>query len=207
MKGRYIPSRPDEVADESTIWYTSFWDFACDYLNSRFNDAWCLSPEQSLAVHIGNWTVPRQLLVRTPKGGNKPTGLLHNTSIFDLRLELPKANEVTILQGLRVMSLPAALIACPPNYYTAQPLEMRSALSMIGEPSDILRQFIDGNHSTIAGRLVGAFRNIGRDKIADKILDTMRSSEHTVNESDPFGKQSTLLFGNRGCLPTSTVYV
>ncbi|MCP3661389.1 MAG: Fic family protein [Gammaproteobacteria bacterium] len=201
MKGWYIPSRPDEVAGESTAWYTSFWGFARDYLNSRFNDAWCLSPEQSLAVHIGNWTVPRQLLVRTPKGGNKPTSLLHNTSIFDLRLELPEATDVTLLEGLRVMSLPAALIACPPNYYSAQPLEMRSAFSMIGEPSDILRRLLESNHSTVAGRLAGAFRNIGRDKIADTILDTMRSAGHTVNEADPFEEQSAILFGNRELSP------
>ncbi|MBT7306926.1 MAG: Fic family protein [Gammaproteobacteria bacterium] len=201
MKGWYIPSRPDEVAGESTAWYTSFWGFACDYLNSRFNEAWCLSPEQSLAVHIGNWTVPRQLLVRTPKGGNKPTSLLHNTSIFDLRLEIPEASDVTLLEGLRVMTLPAALIACPPNYYTAQPLEMRSALSMVGEPSDVLRRLLEGNHSTVAGRLAGAFRNIGRDKIADTILDTMRSAGHTVNEADPFQEQSTILFGNRELSP------
>lgn len=201
MKGWYIPSRPDEVTGESTAWYTSFWGFARDYLNSRFSEAWCLSPEQSLAVHIGNWTVPRQLLVRTPKGGNKPTSLLHNTSIFDLRLELPETSDVTLLEGLRVMSLPAALIACPPNYYTAQPLEMRSALSMVGEPSDVLRRLLEGNHSTVAGRLAGAFRNIGRDKVADTILDTMRSAGHTVNEADPFEEQSTILFGNRELSP------
>ena len=202
MKGWYIPSRPDEVAGESTAWYTSFWGFASDYLNSRFSEAWCLSPEQSLALHTGNWTVPRQLLVRTPKGGNKPIRLLHNTSIFDLRLELPDSSDMTLLESLRAMSLPAALIACPPNYYTAQPLEMRSALSMIGEPSDVLRRLLEGNHSTVAGRLAGAFRNIGRSKIADTILDTMRSAGHTVNETDPFAEQSTILFGNRELSPS-----
>ena len=201
IKGWHIPSRPDEVAGESTAWYTSFWGFTRDYLNSRFNEAWCLSPEQSLAIHADNWTVPRQLLVRAPKGGNKPTSLLHNTSIFDLRLELPEANDITLLKGLRVMSLPAALIACPPNYYIAQPLEMRSALSMIAEPSDILRRLLEGNHSTIASRLAGAFSNIGRDNIANTILDTMRSAGHTVNKTDPFEEQSTILFGNRELSP------
>jgi Fic/DOC family len=78
---------------------------------------------------------------------------------------------------------------------------MRSALSMVGEPSDILRQLLEGNHSTVAGRLAGAFRNIGRDKIADTVLDTMRSAGHTVNEADPFEEQSTILFGNRELSP------
>ena len=201
MKGWYIPSRPNDVPGESTAWYASFWGFARDYLNTRFARAWCLSPEQSLALHSGNWTVPRQLLVRAPKGGNKPTGLLHDTSIFDLRLELPHQDDIIELDGLHVMNLPAALIACPPAYYTAKPLEVRSALSMISEPSDVLRRLLEGNHSTVAGRLAGAFRNIGRKKIADTIVDTMRSAGHTVNEADPFQEPSTVLFGNREVSP------
>ena len=201
MKGWYIPSRPDEIPGESTAWYASFWGFSRDYLNARFGNEWCLSPEQSLALHTGNWTVPRQLLVRSPKGGNKPTGLLHNTSIFDLRLKLPEQNDVVQVEGLRVMSLSAALITCPPSYYSAQPLEMRSALSMVSEPSDILRRLLESNHSTVAGRLAGAFRNIGRDKIADTIADTMRSAGHTINENDPFTEKSEILFGNREVSP------
>lgn len=201
MKGWYIPTRPDEMPGESTAWYASFWGFARDYLHSRFDQAWCLSPEQSLALHSGNWTVPRQLLVRTPRGGNKPTGLLYDTSIFDLRLELPDRDDIVLLDGLRTMSLPAALVACPPAYYTAKPLEMRSALSMINEASDVLRRLLEGNHSTVAGRLAGAFRNIGRTEIADTIIETMRSAGHTVNETDPFAERSKVLFGRREVSP------
>jgi hypothetical protein len=36
-----------------------------------------------------------------------------------------------------------------------------------------------GGHSTIAGRLAGAFRNIGRDRIADDIIKTMGPSGMT----------------------------
>ena len=89
MKGWYIPSRPDEPAGESTSWCASFWAFCAAYLNERFGEEWCLSPEQSLGLHTGDWTVPVQLLVRSPKGGNKPTELLYGTSVFDLRLEPP----------------------------------------------------------------------------------------------------------------------
>lgn len=201
MKGWYIPSRPDEAAGESTAWYASFWGFSRDYLNARFNDEWCLSPEQSIALHIGNWTVPKQLLVRSTKGGNKPTGLLHGTSIFDLRLELPEQEHMTLIDGLRVIRLPAALIACPPSYYSANPVEIRSALSVVSEPSDILRQLLESHHSTVAGRLAGAFRNIGRDNIADTILDTMRSAGHTVQENDPFSEKSTIVFEQREISP------
>lgn len=201
MKGWYVPSRPDATPGESTAWYASFWRFCTDYLNSRFEESWCLSPEQSINLHIGNWTVPPQLLVRTPKGGNKPTNLIHKTSIFDLRLELPSSDNITDLQGLRVMSLPAALISCPPTYFTAQPLEMRTACSMISEPSELQRRMLEGSHSKIAGRLAGAFRNIGRNEIADTIIDTMKSAGHTVYEVDPFNELSTITFSNTDVSP------
>ena len=61
IKGWYIPSRPDEVKGESTAWYASFWRFCGAYLEARFGVRWCLSPEQSLSLHAGNWTVPGQL--------------------------------------------------------------------------------------------------------------------------------------------------
>jgi hypothetical protein len=76
-----------------------------------------LSPEQSLSLHGGNRAVPHQLLVRTPKGGNKPTNLLHGTSIFDMRLNMPREHDVIEQQGLRLFSLPAALIAAQQYSY------------------------------------------------------------------------------------------
>ncbi len=89
MKGWYIPARPDETQGESTAWYASFWAFSSSYLNERFGAEWCLSPEQSLNLLTGDWTVPRQLMVRAPRGGNKPLPLPHQTSIFDIRMDLP----------------------------------------------------------------------------------------------------------------------
>jgi len=66
IKGWFIPSRPDEVKGESTAWYASFWRFCAAYLEERFTAEWCLSPEQSLSLHAGNWTVPKQLVARSP---------------------------------------------------------------------------------------------------------------------------------------------
>ena len=100
MKGWYVPSRPDEPAGESTFWYASFWQFCVAYLDSRFGKEWSVSPEQSVSLHTGNWTVPRQLLVRAPKGGNKPIGLICDTSIFDVRLDMPPEADRAILNGV-----------------------------------------------------------------------------------------------------------
>lgn len=201
MKGWYIPSRPDEPAGESTIWYASFWGFCSGYLNSRFNNEWCLSPEQSLSLHSGDWSVPKQLLVRSPKGGNKPTALLYETSIFDVRLELPNKQDIQVKEGLNIMSLPAALISCSPGHFSAHPIEMRAALSMITEASEILHRLLGGGHSKVAGRLAGAFRNIGRNNIADNIVDTMKVAGYTINENDPFEDMPSIILTAREVSP------
>ena len=201
MKGWYIPSRPDEARGESTAWYASFWDFCAAYLAERFGDEWALSPEQSLLLHTGNRAVPHQLLVRTPKGGNKPTKLPHDTSLFDMRSSLPDARQVQEIDGLKLFSVPAALVAAGPTFFNRNSTEARAALAMVRDPSDVLELLLDGGHSKVAGRLAGAFRNIGRDRIADNILKTMRAADYTVTETDPFADKPGLELGIRELSP------
>lgn len=201
MKGWYIPARPDGPAGESTDWYASFWNFCAAYLTERFGQDWCLGAEHSIALHTGDWNVPRQLLVRATRGGNKPTGLLHDTSIFDLRLEVPAPQDIQVVDGLRLMRLPAALTACAPGHFAAHPVETRAALAMIADASDVLRRLLDGGHSSIAGRLAGAFRNIGRHQIAETIVATMRTAGYTVNETDPFHDRPPVAIGQRETSP------
>ena len=201
MKGWYISARPAEPTGENTAWYASFWGFCGDYLKSRFDNQWCLSPEQSLSIHGDNWSVPNQLLVRTPKGGNKPIFLLHGTSIMDVRLNLPDSKDMEIKQNIRIMTLPAALISCAPTYYSNSTVEARTALSMISDASEILHKLLEGGHSTIAGRLAGAFRNIGKDVIADNIIEAMRTAGYNITENDPFEDKPVIILNERKLSP------
>ncbi len=186
IKGWYITSRPDAPKGDTTAWYTSFWNFASVYLNSRFGNNWCLSPEQSLQLICGNRTVPSQLLVRSPKGRNKITNLINNTSIFDLKLKIPDASSRTKIDVLQVYTLENGLIFCGAGFFIQTPTDARTCLSMVKDASVLLAKLLDGGHSTIAGRLAGAFRNIDNDKIADTILKTMKSAGFDVREKDPF---------------------
>lgn len=191
MKGWYIASRPDEARGESTAWYVSFWDFCAAYLNVRFGEAWSLSPEQSLTVHTGNRSVPRQLIVRAPKARNKTTDLAHDTSLFESRdASMPPNDQTEVVDGLRLFPLPAALVAARPRFFVHNATDARTALAMVRDASDVLSVLLEGGHSTVAGRLAGAFRNIGRGKIADEIVKTMRSAGYDVRESDPFKEQT-----------------
>ncbi|MEW8538059.1 MAG: Fic family protein [Candidatus Thiodiazotropha endolucinida] len=197
IKGWYVPTRPDETAGESTAWYAAFWPFCAAYLQHLKGNDWCLSPEQSLSIHAENWTVPRQLLVRAIKARNNITALPHNTSLLDIRATLPDSKDIVEKNGLRLFSLPAALIACAPGYFQQNPTDMRAALSMVRDASEVLDRLLEGGHSTIAGRLAGAFRNIGRERIADDITNTMRTAGYDVRENDPFETQIPVILPAR----------
>ena len=201
MKGWYIASRPDEGRGDSTAWYTSFWDFCAAYLNERFGAEWCLSPEQSLSLHAGDRAVPAQLLVRASKARNNVTRLAYDTSILEVRSNLPAAGDTEDKEGLRVFSLASALVACAPGFFTQNPTNVRTALSMAPDASNLLSKLLEGGHSIIAGRLAGAFRNIGRDRIAADILETMRAGGYTVRETDPFATRPTITLPPRERLP------
>lgn len=186
MKGWYIPACPDGAGGESTAWYASFWEFCAAYLNERFGKEWSLTAEQSLSFHAGNRAVPTQLLVRSPHAKNNVTNLPFDTSLLDVTATLPIEGQRTELDGLRLFSVPAALIACPPGYFAQRATDARAALATISDASDVLAALLDGGHSVVAGRLAGAFRNIGRARIADDILKTMKAAGYEVRENDPF---------------------
>jgi fido (protein-threonine AMPylation protein) len=201
IKGWYIPSRPDEKKGESTAWYASFWRFAAAYLEARFGKNWSLSPEQSLSLHGGNWTVPRQLVVRSSKGKNNVTKLPHGTSLLDLKAALPPPAVREEKDGLRIYSLEAALIDCSPQYFSSHATDARAAMAMIRDTSGLLATLLEGGHSTIAGRLAGAFRNGGRERIADEIVKTMAAAGYTVRETDPFNDRPALALPTREASP------
>jgi len=204
MKGWYIPARPDGAAGESTSWYAAFWGFCAAYLNERFGTEWSLSPEQSLSLHAGNRAVPHQLLVRSPKARNHVTPLPHGTSLLDVRAALPAEGQRDEKEGLRLFSVPAALIACAPGYFSQKAIDARAALAMVRDASDVLALLLAGDHSVVAGRLAGAFRNIGRARIADDILKTMRAAGYDVRENDPFSDRPALALPAREKSPYVT---
>lgn len=192
MKGWYIPTDPSEGPGSSTSWYASFWGFCVKYLAYRFDKKWCISPEQSLSYQVGNRKVPSQLVVRSPKARNKPTTLPHDTSLLDIKAELPSKDEIEQIDGLNLYSVSAGLIASSPRYFRNEPIDAKAALELIPDSSEILRPLLDGGHSTIAGRIAGAYRNIGRDRIADEIIKTMESAGYDIRESDPFNKKTEI---------------
>jgi hypothetical protein len=186
MKGWYIASRPDERQGESTAWYTSFWDFVRQYLTERFGDSWSLSPEQSLSFHAGSRSVPDQLIVRAPAARNQTTRFPHETSIFEVKSAIASDDDLIIIDGIRLFTIDAALIDASENYYRAHAVDARTILASIPDASALLAKLLTDGRARAAGRLAGAFRNIGSERIADNILSAMKAAMHDVRESDPF---------------------
>src|SRR5690606_24347085 len=153
LDGWYISSAPNELEGDSTSWYASFWNFCARYLKERFGKDYCLSADQSLKIHAGNQTVPHQLIVRTRAATNKPTPLPFNTSLFSMQSSLPDEAEIIEVNGLRILTLPSSLIYCSPDMFAEKPTDVRTAVTLIQDSSQILGLLLDGGHSKIAGRL------------------------------------------------------
>jgi len=193
VKGWYIATPPDEKQGDSTSWYASYWHFCAQFLADRYGEAYYISPEQSLQIHSGSWTVPKQLIIRTEKGTNHITPLHYETSLWNWGVPLPKKAAVVTIEGIRMLTLPSALVYSTPSVFKKNPRDVRICLAMIADSSEILEILLEGGHTVIAGRLAGAFRNIGNSKIADDIVKTMQSADYNVKEADPFEKSTALV--------------
>ena len=59
LKGWYIVSKPGEEGD-TTVWYSSFWNFIKAYCNRKYGNQWVLSPELSLDRWSGSTVIASQ---------------------------------------------------------------------------------------------------------------------------------------------------
>ncbi len=201
VRGWYMLVPSDEQKGDSTSWYASYWHFCSRYLTERYKDSYCLSAEQSLQIHSGNWTVPHQLIIRSTNGTNSMTPLPHGISLFIMKSTLPESAEIVVIEGIRILTLESSLIHCSSAMFTKNPTDVRTALALIRNSSEILRPLLNGGHSKIGGRLAGAFRNIGQDRIADDIIKTMQSADYDIRETDPFENVSPIKLSNRETSP------
>lgn len=197
IKGWYIVgSEVSAQAGSSVLWYSHFWQFVQRYLDDRFGTGYCLNAEASLDLHVGTTTVPTQLIVITQKGGAHKIQLPHGISI----LTYPDANnlpdQVTTLEGIRVMPLSTALSRVTPRYFLANPIDAEIALNMVNE-SELSRALISGRNTRAASRLMGAYQYLGNEERARRIKQDMQVGGIRISPTNPFETEQPLL----GSLP------
>lgn len=187
MKGWLVSASPDTPEGDTTPWFASFWEFCWRYCHHRFGQEWHLSPQQSLAHYAEKTTVPEQVVVYSSRAQNNKINLPFGTSLFCLKQKsMPPEADLTLHGELHVFRPEAALIRVPVSYFSEFPIEAAVGINSMHEPSDLLVRLLKGGHTTIAGRLAGAVRRLGRPEMADEILSTMKSADFDVREFDPF---------------------
>ncbi|MFK7903884.1 MAG: Fic family protein [Chitinophagales bacterium] len=186
IQGWYVTKNPNENRGETTYWYTNYWAFCQRYLKENYNEDYTLSAEQSLLMHAGSTVIPQQLLIKSSKGINSPTNLLFDTSLYVLKSPISNKIETEEFNGVRIMTKEFSIVYSSLTMFKHNPIEVRTVLALIRDSSEILRPLLAGSHTVKAGRIAGAFRNIGRNEIADEIVKTMRSADFRVIEEDPF---------------------
>ncbi|MFZ4685318.1 MAG: Fic family protein [Hyphomonadaceae bacterium] len=205
IKGWYMPSRPGESNGETTAWYASASTFIARYCEDRFGTAWCVGADHSIRLHAGNTSLPAQVVVNAPAGGNSVVRLPAGHTLLDYRAkDFPADGDRTRVAGLRAMTLDHALVRVSESFYRTYARDAQIALLGLKDASALARQLLEGSHSVVAGRLAGALRACGQDAIADDILSTMRRVGHTVSETNPFAEPPPMLNILRGESPYVT---
>ena len=187
-KGWLFVTNPADSPDNTTGWYGCFWEFCISRCEYRFGDSWHLSPEASILQHAGATAIPSQVVVCSPIAGNHVVELPYNTSVLDLRLtrEIDPDDVTANVDGLRVLTPSAALIGSSAHLFRTQRIAVTTVLAQMGDHQQLLRRLLDGAHTTIAGRLAGSFRSIGRENVADDVIRGMRSAGFNVREVCPW---------------------
>jgi hypothetical protein len=189
MKGWFIYSSPQDRTGDSTAWYTSMRDFVMGYADERFGEDWCVNPELSLQLLTAVTRLPKQVVLHTPNGDNNIVALPAGTSIFAYKAkDFPPAGLRVEVMGLRAYSLEAALVRVNPNIWQTDPSTMRLALAQLRDADDLSRILLDGEHSVIAGRLIGALEAVGRGDLGQQIHQAMTSVGYVVNRENPFAQ-------------------
>ncbi len=190
-----VNSRPSDRRRVDVAWSTVYWEFLKRYLNDRFGDQWVLSAETSTAVWAENFSVAKQVVVRSPEANNQTTKMPGDTSFFMLRIPVP--DPVVLHDGIRIMPKEEAIINLAKNSWTSLATDVIAVLGSIRGSNSLLRVLLSNNRSSIAGRVAGALRHLGRAKDADQILAGMKSAGYMTNEENPFDNTAHIVLDER----------
>ena len=186
MAGWLVVTRLDNRPGDSTYWYASYREFCLRYCNDRFSGNWCLSPEHSLLMLAENAALPNQVVVWSPKASGNNRRLPYDTSIYDLKNELPPREDRSEKDGFPIFNTEAALIKVTERFFKNRSVEAQIVLGSIQSVPGLLVRLLDGGHVKAAGRIAGALRRMGRPDDADEIVKRMRAANYGVREQDPF---------------------
>jgi len=194
IRGWLLVTNPEYPPGATVPWYSAYWAFVSQYLEGRFGDEYCLSPEASIKLHVQSPLIPQQLIVTVNVRDNNLLTLPHGTSILTSHsLEpFPKRKKI---DGIWVIDLAAALCKISEPFYRNYPDDVELALRMIGDPSELLYYLLDSSSSVVAGRLAGAYEFLGNTRMSTAIKSAMEAAGHVIRTDNPFDSPAPMLSG------------
>lgn len=197
IRGWYLAIRPDVMRGDSTAWYANFWDFLRVYLEHHYGQHYCLSAKCSLDIHVGNSVVPKQVVVMAAGGSGIPLSLPYGTSllVYADPARLPEDRQE--VNGLQIMPLAHALCRVAPIYFQASPSDAEIALRSISSSGELVQVISQHGYRSAAGRLAGALRFLGKNRMADDLVADLLEVGIVVVETNPFEVAAPLLVSSR----------
>ena len=190
-----VNSRPSDRRRVDAAWSTVYWEFIREYLSDRFGQDWCLSAESSVALWAENWSIAKQIIVRSPAANNQLVELPGNTSLYLLRVAA--VGDAVEHGGQRVMTKEAAVINSAKVSWTTAPTDLIAVIGSVRGSADLLRILLPNGMSTVAGRIAGALRHLGRGRDADEVLSSMAAAGYNVLEENPLDDRAHALLDTR----------
>lgn len=196
IRGWYMLVRPDVSSGDTSGWYANFFEFIHLYLKELYDADYCLSAENSIDIHIGSPTIPKQVIVVIKKGGSRTVKLPFNTSLFIYDDPNNFPPEITTVRGLQVMTLPYALCKATPTYFQKNGTDVQIALGLIKDIQELI-YIIANYHFTRAGdRIVGAFEALQDVTKAETIRNSLKKIGIGVKSINPFEQSLPLENGS-----------
>jgi len=186
IKGWYLLSADisSQKTGDSALWYESVWVFLGQYLSYRFDDNYWLSVEASLDILTENNSMPSQIVVFVKDGTEIITKLPDNMSLLVTNSKT-KPEGLIKYRGINIYSLEMALSKSVPMSFQKYPLSMQIALNN-ANLDKVAESLLHTKNAASAGRLVGAYKSIGKRAESKKLQVMMEGLFEKIKIVDPF---------------------
>lgn len=202
LKGWYFVSDPNAAPGDTTPFFANYWEYLGRYLSERFGaGGYCLSAEHSLLRLAAHNVIPKQVNVLLNRKMTQVQPLAHDYQLimYPGGTADPDQAETVEIAGVRCMAAAYCLVHLSRRFFADYRNEVQIVMNALQDPAEIARLW--SKNATGVGRLVGAYRNVGRSDMADGILAQLANLKLRVVETNPFVGMPVYQLGTPGKSP------
>ena len=179
-------------AGDSALWNESLWAFIGQYVQQKFSQQYCLSPEVSLGLLTGNNAFPKQLVIFIDDISPRKIDLPNNLSLLLISSSKP-SYQTTQFQGVIIHTLESALVAIGPSFFHQNSLTVHIAL-LQANMSELEKAIVSSKNQAAGNRLIGAYFALNKPTVAEGLQYVMQSMGfQAVAANNPFSTPPLIL--------------